>query len=82
MRRYRLEENMHRDLEQERHQEEQRLIPSLGAKRAREEAEKKYQERLKVLQRELNEQERLEQPRPVLDRLLPPQLPRCELTLQ
>lgn len=61
MRRYRLEQKMYRDAEQERHNEEQRLIPSLGAKRAREEAERKYQERLKVLQRELNEKERLEQ---------------------
>ena len=61
MRRFRLEEKLYREAEQERHNEEQRLIPSLGAKRAREEAERKYQERVKVLQRELNDKERLEQ---------------------
>ena len=63
MRRHRIEEKMYREAEQERHDEEKRLIPTLGVKRAKEEAERKYQERLKILQREIHEQERLEQQR-------------------
>ena len=63
MRRFRIEEKMFREAEQDRHDDEKRLIPSLGAKRAKEEAERKYQERLKVLEREIHEQERLERRR-------------------
>lgn len=70
MRRYRIEEKMYREAEQERYEEEKRLIPSLGAKRAKEEAERKYQERIKTLQREIYEQERLEQQRAKEKRLL------------
>ncbi|CAF3882378.1 unnamed protein product, partial [Adineta steineri] len=70
MRRYRLQEKMYREAEQERYEEEKRLIPKLGAKRAKEEAERKYQERLKILQREMSEQERLEQQRAKENRLL------------
>ena len=70
MRRYRIEDKMYREVEQERYDEEKRLIPTLGAKRAKEEAERKYQERLKVLQREIYEQERLEQQRAKEKRLL------------
>ena len=70
MRRHRIEEKMYREAEQERREEEKRLIPSLGAKRAKEEAEKKYQERLKKVQREIHEQERLEQQRAKEKRLL------------
>jgi len=60
MRRYRIEEQMYHEAEQERYEEEQRLIPTLGVKCAKEEAERKYQERLKILEREIREQERLE----------------------
>jgi len=63
MRRYRIEEKMYREAEQERYAEEKRLIPTLGVKRAKEEAERKYQERLKTLERQIQEQERLEQQR-------------------
>ena len=70
MRRVRIEEKMFREAEQERIDEEKRLIPSLGAKRAKEEAERKYQERLKVLEHEIHEQERLEQQRAKEKRLL------------
>ncbi|UJR09223.1 hypothetical protein I4U23_013470 [Adineta vaga] len=70
MRRYRLEEKMYREAEQERYEEEKRLIPTLGAKRAKEEAERKYQERLKLFQREIHEQERLDQQRAKEKRLL------------
>ncbi|CAF1037423.1 unnamed protein product [Rotaria magnacalcarata] len=70
MRRYRIEEKMFREAEQERYEEEKRLIPTLGAKRAKEEAERKYQERLKILQREIHEQERLEQQHAKEKRLL------------
>ena len=70
MRRFRIEEKMFREAEQDRHDDEKRLIPSLGAKRAKEEAERKYQERLKVLEREIHEQERLEQQRAKEKRLL------------
>lgn len=70
MRRYRIEEKMYREAEQERYEEEKRLIPSLGAKRAKEEAERKYQERIKIVQREIYEQERLEQQRAKEKRLL------------
>jgi myosin VIIa len=70
MRRHRLEEKMYRDAEQERANEEQRLIPSLGVKRAREEAERKYHERLKMFQQEILEQERLEQQQAKEKRLL------------
>jgi myosin-7 len=70
MRRYRIEDKMYREAEQERYEEEKRLIPTLGVKRAKEEAERKYQERLKVLQREIQEQERLEQQRAKEKRLL------------
>jgi myosin-7 len=70
MRRFRIEEKMFREAEQERHEEEKRLMPSLGAKRAKEEAERKYQERLKVLEHEIHEQERLEQQRAKEKRLL------------
>jgi myosin VIIa len=61
---------MYREAEHERYEEEKRLIPSLGVKRAKEEAEKKYQERLKVLQHEIHEQEHLEQQRAKEKRLL------------
>ncbi|CAF1182030.1 unnamed protein product [Adineta steineri] len=70
MRRFRIEEKMYREAEQERHDEEKRLVSSLGVKRAKEEAERKYQERLKVLEREIHEQERLEQQRAKEKRLL------------
>jgi len=70
LRRFRIEEKMYREAEQERNDEEKRLIPSLGAKRAKEEAERKYQERLKVLEHEIHEQERLEQQRAKEKRLL------------
>jgi myosin-7 len=70
MRRYRLQEKMYREAEQERYEEEKRLIPTLGVKRAKEEAQKKYQERLKVVEREIHEQERLEQQRAKEKRLL------------
>jgi myosin-7 len=70
MRRYRIEEKMFREAEQERYEEEKRLIPTLGTKRAKEEAERKYQERLKLLEREIHEQERLEQQRAKEKRLL------------
>lgn len=70
MRRYRLEEKMYREAEQERNEEEKRLIPTLGVKRAKEEAEKKYHERLRVLQHEIHEQERLEQQHAKEKRLL------------
>ena len=70
MRRYRIEEKMYREAEQERYAEEQRLIPTLGVKRAKEESEKKYQERLKLLENEIHEQERLEQQRAKEKRLL------------
>ena len=70
MRRFRIEEKMFRGAEQERYEEEKRLIPSLGAKRAKEEAERKYQERLKLLEHEIHEQERLEQQRAKDKRLL------------
>jgi myosin-7 len=63
MRRHRIEDKMYREAELERHDEEKRLISSLGAKRAKEEAERKYQERLKLLEHEIHEQERLEQQR-------------------
>jgi myosin-7 len=70
MRRFRIEEKMFREAEQERYEEEKRLIPSLGAKRAKEEAERKYKERLKLLEHEIHEQERLEQQRAKEKRLL------------
>jgi myosin-7 len=70
MRRYRIEGKMYREAEQERYEEEKRLISTLGAKRAKEEAERKYQERLKLLEREIHEQERLEQQRAKEKRLL------------
>lgn len=70
IRRFRIEEKMFREAEHERQEEEKRLIPSLGAKRAKEEAERKYQERLKVLEHEIQEQERLEQQRAKEKRLL------------
>jgi myosin-7 len=70
MRRFRIEEKMFREAEQERYEEEKRLAPSLGVKRAKEEAERKYQERLKLLEREIHEQERLEQQRAKEKRLL------------
>ncbi len=70
MRRYRIEEKMYREAEQERYEEEKRLIPTLGVKRAKEEAQRKYQERLKLLQHEIHEQERLEQQRAKEKRLL------------
>ena len=63
MRQYRIEEKMYREAEQERYEEEKRLIPTLGVKRAKEEAERKYQERLKILERQIHEQKRLEQQR-------------------
>ena len=61
---------MFREAEQERNEEEKRLTSSLGSKRAKEEAEKKYQERLKALEHEIQEQERLEQQRAKEKRLL------------
>jgi myosin-7 len=70
MRRHRLEDKMYREAEQERYEEEKRLIPTLGAKRAKEEADRKYQERLKLFQREIHEQERLEQQRAKEKRIL------------
>jgi myosin-7 len=70
MRRHRIEDKMYREAELERHDEEKRLISSLGAKRAKEEAERKYQERLKLLEHEIHEQERLEQQRAKEKRLL------------
>jgi myosin-7 len=70
MRRYRIKEKMYREAEQERNEDEKRLIPTLGVKRAKEEAERKYQERLKSLERQIQEQERLEQQRAKEKRLL------------
>jgi myosin-7 len=70
MRRHRIEEKMYREAEQERYAEEKRLIPTLGVKRAKEEAQKKYQERLKIVEREIHEQEHLEQQRAKEKRLL------------
>ena len=70
MRRYRIEDKMYREAEQERSEEEKRLIPSLGVKRAKEEAQRKYQERLRVVEQEIHEQERLEQQRAKEKRLL------------
>ncbi|CAF3514389.1 unnamed protein product [Rotaria sp. Silwood1] len=70
IRRYRIEEKMYREAEQERYEEEKRLIATLGVKRAKEEAERKYQERLKLLEHEIHEQERLEQQRAKEKRLL------------
>ena len=70
MRRYRIEEKMYLEAEQERLEEEKRLISTLGVKYAREEAERKYQERLKLLENEIREQERLEQQRTKEKRLL------------
>ncbi|CAF3927592.1 unnamed protein product, partial [Rotaria magnacalcarata] len=70
VRRFRIEEKMYREAEQERHDEEKRLATSLGSKRAKEEADRKYQERLKVLEHEIQEQERLEQQRAKEKRLL------------
>ncbi|CAF0829323.1 unnamed protein product [Rotaria sordida] len=70
IRRYRIEEKMYREAEQERYEEEKRLITTLGVKRAKEEAERKYQERLKFLENEIHEQERLEQQRAKEKRLL------------
>ena len=70
MRRFRIEEKMFREAEHERSEEEKRLVPSLGAKRAKDEAERKYQERLKALEHEIQEQERLEQQRAKEKRLL------------
>lgn len=61
---------MYREAENERVEEEKRLTSALGAKRAKEEAEKKYQERLKVLEHEIQEQERIEQQRAKEKRLL------------
>jgi len=63
MRRHRLKEQMYQTIQQECFEEEKRLIPSLGAKRAKEEAQRKYQERLRVVEREIQEQERQEQQR-------------------
>lgn len=62
-RRHRLEQRLYDEAEEERAREEQRLIPQLGAKRAREEAERKYQERLRSVQRDLAEEERREEQR-------------------
>lgn len=63
LRRYQIEENLYRQAEQERNEEEKRLIPSLGARRAREEADRKYQERIRMIQRQIDDQESHERER-------------------
>ncbi|CAF1212835.1 unnamed protein product, partial [Didymodactylos carnosus] len=70
MRRLKIEQKKYKEVEQERYEEEKRLIPTLGAKRAKEEAEKKYRERLNQLEREIHEQERMEQQRAKEKRML------------
>jgi myosin VIIa len=70
LRRFRIEEKMFREAEHERIEDEKRLATTLGVKRAKEEAERKYQERLKVLEHDIHEQERLEQQRAKEKRLL------------
>ena len=57
LRRFRLEEDLYREAARERDNEEQRLLPTMGARRAREEAERKYQERIRAIKRDLDQRE-------------------------